>query len=61
MSRTATTIVGWGIIVHLLMSIWMYGNKAIFESSFDSRVTFDHEQYEENYSFFNSDNLKQVS
>jgi len=59
MSKTATGFVGYGIVVHLLMTIWMYGNKAIFQSAMDESIPFDHNEYEKNYTIFDLENLKQ--
>jgi len=59
MSRTATMWVGYGIVVHLLMTIWMYGNKAIFSSALDESIKFDHTKYESDYTIFDLENLKQ--
>jgi len=48
MGKMTTQYVGYSIIVHLLMSIWMLGNKAIFESkSFDRQG--DISQFEQSY------------
>lgn len=61
MGRMATQLLGLSIITHLLMSIWIMGNKAIFVSeAFDAGTAV--EEYESSYNplkLLDSDNLEQ--
>ena len=59
MGRMATWLFGLSIVVHLLMSIWILGNKAIFVSeSFDAGQAM--EEYESDYNPLQfHDSLKQ--
>ena len=45
MGRAASGTIGWAIFAHLIISIWIMGNKAIFVSD-----TFSYEGQAENYS-----------
>jgi hypothetical protein len=65
MGRTATSLLGYSIFLHLMVSIWALGNRAIFESDdfaiiSNSTVTgistFD--EYEANYNPFRQGSLR---